>query len=711
MINRRTFLTTAAAGGVALASGAARAAAPAKPAEEKPRKGRVYWGSTGAPLPDVTVSDGLVCVRTGKDGTYELPYRAEARFVTVTVPSGWSCESFFAPLRQSAPRFDFSLMKDTRTGGKGCTFIQLADSEAAGPGKGVQQIADEVKTLADATNAGFIVHSGDICGAGGLRAHLMTMNACTMGRPVHSCIGNHDLVGADFGERLFEDLFGPCWYSFEAGGIHFCMTPMYYGDRPPKYTMDEAADWLRNDLALVPKTMPVILLGHMFCGYQKAETAGCVFGDKRPIDLRTICNYKGFVYGHLHDTILRRVNGITLVCSTQPHCGGIDMSPAMIRAITVDEKGGITSKNRYRGEERWKPAKTPCVWERKLGAPVLYSTPLVKDGRVYLATLDDEGRGTAAVFALDAKTGAVVWKRPMANSIKNRVLYAAGNIVAADAEGRLVALDAKTGNEKWRYELPFHYQVLMSSPALAPDGQTIVFGQVRWMAALDAKTGKAKWMVANHGTDGVPHRFAVDAERCYGVSSWDGIYAFDMKTGREVWKIKDFGGCVYPGCDPLLLDGKLYVFLRRKVREIDPATGKVLREKELPRPYEFGVASGPMYVTDRLIVIGSTYSGVVAVDRKTLEPVWKTANGPAMVATTAYTGLTNNIGNISPIRLPDGTLCAPAADGAVHFFSEADGKEKRKIASGVPYCAGAALVGEKTIVVADLAGDVRAYSI
>lgn len=712
-VNRRSFLVgTTAAGAAVLAAGNALADGRAASTDAaKPRKGRVYNGANGHPLAGVTVTDGLTCVQTDAKGGFELPYREEARFVSVTVPSGWKCATFFTALRQDRPRFDYPLYRDERSAGRGCTFIQLADVESNGPGGNVAQVADETRALAEETKAAFVVNSGDICGANGMRAHLMAINEMTMNRPVHYCVGNHDLVGADFGERLFEDLFGPCWYSFEAGGIHFCVTPMYYGDRPPKYSMDDAADWLKNDLALIPKTRPVILLGHMFCSYEDGPNAGCVFGDKRKIDLRKLCNYRGFIYGHLHDTIVRRVNGITLSCSTQPHCGGIDMSPGMVRAVIVDERGGITMKNRYRGTDLWKPVATDCVWERKLGAPVLYSTPLVKDALVYLATLDDEGLGTGAVYALDAESGAVVWRTQMENSVKNRLLFAAGNVVAADCEGRLVAMDPKTGKVKWRYQLPFRYTVMMSAPTLTPDGRTILVGLVRWMAAVDAETGRAKWVVDNRASDGVPQRFAVDDERVYGYSSWDGIYAFDLKTGREVWKIKDFGGCVYPGSDPLLCDGKLYSFLRRTIREIDPKTGRVLRQKQLPNPYEFGTVSGPVCVHGGRFILGTNRGGVTAIDRATLEPVWSTKNGPSMAVLTAYTGMTNNIGNVSPIVLKDGTLCAPAADGAVHFFSAADGRETRRISCGVPYCAGAAALDAQTVVVADLTGAVRAYRV
>ena len=69
----------------------------------------------------------------------------------------------------------------------------------------------------------------DICYLKGMQAHAELMTTETMGLPMLYCIGNHDLVAGDYGEQAFEDLFGPCRYSFNAGGIHFLVVPMTEG--------------------------------------------------------------------------------------------------------------------------------------------------------------------------------------------------------------------------------------------------------------------------------------------------------------------------------------------------------------------------------------------------------------------------------------------------------------------------------------------------
>ena len=713
-MKRREFLK-----GAALAATGVAAAGTVVGADEKgggkglpPVKGKVMWSRTGHGIGGVIVTDGLNCVRTAKDGSYELPGRVGARFVSVTPPSGWSTSLFYLPISRRLPKRDFSLDKYPAGEGKGCTFVQVTDSEISRANAGGMKWIMNVKKVADDEKAAFIVHTGDIAGHGGMVGHMQMMNDLTMERPVRYCVGNHDLVEGSCGEEVFEALFGPCWHSFEVGGVHFCVTPMDYGDVPPKYSMDDAGDWLRNDLALVPKDMPVVILGHMLCNYHSGKTAGVVYGQKRKFDIRTLCNYRGFVYGHLHDTMFRRLNGVTLICSAPPVAGGIDGSPASVRVIKVDEKGEITATARYGANPYpWASAKSSCLWETQLSGAVMYSTPLVHDGLAYVGTVDDGGHGTAGVCALDAKTGRLVWRHAIENSVKNRVLFACGSVIASDAEGRLVAMDPKTGEERWRYELPFWYTVKNAAPALAPDGRTVVFGLVRSMAAVDAETGKARWVVDNRATDGVPHRFAVDGERIYGVSAWDGIYAFSLADGKEVWKVKDFGGCVCVGADPILVDGSLFVFVNKILREIDPATGKVLRKKDYPFKCNFGVASGPAFATPERFIVGTRDMGCVAISRKTLEVEWNTAFGRGLVSTTTYFGIGENVGNVSPIRLSNGLLCAPSVDGAVHFFEAWGGKESRREACGVPYLAGAVETPWKTVLVADFSGRVRAYVI
>lgn len=55
------------------------------------------------------------------------------------------------------------------------------------------------------------------------------MNSENMGLPVYYVIGNHDYVKGEYGEKLYESIYGPVWYSFDVGNVHYVVTPFQKG--------------------------------------------------------------------------------------------------------------------------------------------------------------------------------------------------------------------------------------------------------------------------------------------------------------------------------------------------------------------------------------------------------------------------------------------------------------------------------------------------
>lgn len=91
----------------------------------------------------------------------------------------------------------------------------------------------------------FIVHTGDICYENGLKSHIKLVNTRNMDVPVYYCIGNHDLVKGKYGEELFENIYGPVYYSFDVDNVHYIVTPMAGGDYWPGYTKDDVCRWMK----------------------------------------------------------------------------------------------------------------------------------------------------------------------------------------------------------------------------------------------------------------------------------------------------------------------------------------------------------------------------------------------------------------------------------------------------------------------------------
>jgi len=132
-------------------------------------------------------------------------------------------------------------------------------------------------------------------------------------------------------------------------------------------------------------------------------------------------------------------------------------------------------------------------------------TPLYIDGVIYVST------AWSKVYAFDAKTGKQLWKydpktpgewiRNVCCGIVNRGIAAyQGKIYLGTLDGRLVAIDAKTGKEAWStltVDPKQHYSIT-SAPRVAK-GLVFIgnsgseYGVRGYIGAYDAETGEQKW--------------------------------------------------------------------------------------------------------------------------------------------------------------------------------------------------------------------------
>ena len=128
--------------------------------------------------------------------------------------------------------------------------------------------------------------------------------------------------------------------------------------------------------------------------------------------------------------------------------------------------------------------------------------PMVNNGVMFVATPGNQ------VIALDAKTGAQLWRyrRPISDEViqlhrTSRGVGLYGNkVYFAAAEAVLVALDAATGKEVWTAKVDENRNgYYMSVAPLVADGKVMVgasggeLGIRGFIAAFDADTGKPAW--------------------------------------------------------------------------------------------------------------------------------------------------------------------------------------------------------------------------
>jgi quinohemoprotein ethanol dehydrogenase len=137
------------------------------------------------------------------------------------------------------------------------------------------------------------------------------------------------------------------------------------------------------------------------------------------------------------------------------------------------------------------------------------ASPLVIDGVMYTSGV------WGIVYALDATTGKLLWQfdpgvDPMSarnaccDTVNRGVAYRDGVVFVASEDGRLHALDAKTGAERWTADTIINRkQAYASTGAVLLTGDAVVIGNSGsdlgdgssrgYISAWDIKTGKFKW--------------------------------------------------------------------------------------------------------------------------------------------------------------------------------------------------------------------------
>ncbi|MEQ9335663.1 MAG: PQQ-binding-like beta-propeller repeat protein [Miltoncostaeaceae bacterium] len=203
--------------------------------------------------------------------------------------------------------------------------------------------------------------------------------------------------------------------------------------------------------------------------------------------------------------------------------GRIASSPAVA--------GGLVVFTSFRGEVVAYEAGTgERVWGRRAGAPV-ESSPLVIGDSLYIGTL----AGRVLKLALD--TGGVRWEARARGDVKAGLTRSGDNVVVGDYAGYVTAFRMGDGAVAWQRESP---GTRLSGAGRFYGGAAAAFGRIYIgningrVVSLDADTGEVAWVRVLG--DFVYSSPAVAGRRVF-VGSYDQhMYALDAVTGRVVWR-------------------------------------------------------------------------------------------------------------------------------------------------------------------------------
>lgn len=255
-------------------------------------KGKVLSHKRG--LPKVVVSDGETVVLTDKNGNFDFVSASKQSFVFVSLPSGFQINQlengsagFFKPLdlNKSTNELLFQLQPTPQSDDKH-NLLLLADPQIQNEYE-VEQLLntatpDVIQTIKELNDPNtFGVGCGDLVYD---RLHLLedyNKSIRAMDIPFFQVVGNHDMDFMDsrtdaVSTRTFNSYYGPSYYSFNRGEIHYViLDDVFFTGTKREYigylTEDQLA-WLEKDLRYIEAGQTVVLCAHIPIFHVKNKT-------------------------------------------------------------------------------------------------------------------------------------------------------------------------------------------------------------------------------------------------------------------------------------------------------------------------------------------------------------------------------------------------------------------------------------------------------
>lgn len=243
--------------------------------------------SEGKGVAGVPVTDGRQIVVTDKKGNYKMTSFDDTKFVYITLPDGYAIPyeegSNVPTIYKRVPenvdakqRFDFELTpsNDNRSS---YVLVIGADPQVYFQDE-IPELQTEAKDLRDLMQSRYAgqptvgICVGDVIGDITSKPSLFepVTNAINeSGVPFFFAVGNHDVRwGTDYSSQsksVFESLYGPTYYSFNFGGVHYIVLDdvLMMGSRYVGYIPEEQMKWLEQDLALVAPGSEVVVAFHI----------------------------------------------------------------------------------------------------------------------------------------------------------------------------------------------------------------------------------------------------------------------------------------------------------------------------------------------------------------------------------------------------------------------------------------------------------------
>lgn len=249
-------------------------------------EGRIFSGkitALGKGISDVVVTDGVNFTLTNNYGRYKINTSDDAKFIYYILPKGYNSPvikgvtTFFRKITNEVQndKYDFELEKKPSNDQKH-TFIVWADPQIIDIKELIplEIVAKDVNITVKEYQSNNFVH-GICCGdivfdRSELFEPFLNVEIKTE-IPFYHLVGNHDLdytnTTNETSTKSYENIFGPPYYSYNIGKIHFIVINdvFYYGYsyHYMGYIDNRQMEWIKNDLKYVPINSTIVLSLHI----------------------------------------------------------------------------------------------------------------------------------------------------------------------------------------------------------------------------------------------------------------------------------------------------------------------------------------------------------------------------------------------------------------------------------------------------------------
>ena len=291
--------------------------------------------------------------------------------------------------------------------------------------------------------------------------------------------------------------------------------------------------------------------------------------------------------------------------------------------FTLDGRADVTCLDES-GREIWRDSFSPRKGrdQEAFGGGIAYA-----DGTVFLSS------GYRFVAAIDARTGNVKWRVDTANPIHTAPNVADGRVFVTDVSDQLFAFDTKTGQSDWTYQALEEPARMLEASSPAISGQVVVApfasgeliglattnGNQLWQDVLSL-TNRNNALSEIRDIAGRPVIYRGDVF----AGSHSGVFAsIDLNTGQRVWSLPiNTITTPWPAGDVVYITdqaGELICVARdsgqvywiRNLNATIPGNAKRAAKKKFK-----AVWSGPMLASNRVLVLNDR-GEALALDSKT----------------------------------------------------------------------------------------------